>query len=506
MSNKYLKYKNIYLQLKKSQYNLVGGEIKYECPKDYPYLCPNTSNNFGLCIKDKSKIKQDILCNKLDDYNKDNYQIPIVNNDLLDEKEKEKEIIQQNTQRGNEKGYIETNLTNSCYIQSNSPIIYDYNLSSKHLCPSRLRDEKHLCPSRLRDEKHLCPNEFSIITLNIMGIYRNNESVYNLMKLRMNMLNKELLELKPDILCFQEMSNESFELLYNKELQKIYPFYCTNDIYDLHKRNKDIEVFIISKYPIKKAYIYPLEGNLGYTNSLGIYEFDNIIIFNVYMQAGSKKSPGQKYKYQHYSRCRSQQLLFIKSIIDSYKPKPCIVLGDFNFDLNGTIEDWPEKNIFDSIGLSDSWTKGLDESGLTENTDINHMRYNSKLEEKKLRYDAILYTKENIELLDKSSKVICKNGLYLEDELFKYNDDYIKAILPKTIPNGTNLKYKKNNSNSDASSSESFSRSNDSNSFNDSNSSNSSDGSNRSEGSSSSKIFELFISDHFGVYCKFKLK
>ena len=37
----------------------------------------------------------------------------------------------------------------------------------------------------------------------------NNQSVYNLMKLRMNMLNSELLRLKPDILCFQEMSNES---------------------------------------------------------------------------------------------------------------------------------------------------------------------------------------------------------------------------------------------------------------------------------------------------------
>ena len=468
MNNKYLKYKYIYLQLKKSQYNLVGGEIKYECPKDYPFLCPNTSNNFGLCIKDKSKIKQDVLCNKLDDYNKNDYQIPIVNNDLLDENEKV--IIQQNIQRGNDKGYIEKNLTKSCYIQSNPPIIYDYNL---------------------RDE-------FSIITLNIMGIYRNNESVYNLMKLRMNMLNKELLELKPDILCFQEMSNESFELLYNKELQKIYPFYYANDIDELNKRNKDVEVFVISKYPIKKVTLYPLEGNLGYSNSLGVYEFDSIVIFNVYMQAGSKKSPGQTFKYQHYSRCRSQQLLFIKSIIDTFKPKPCIVLGDFNFDLNGSIEDWPEKNIFNSIGLSDSWTKGLDESGLTENTDINHMRFNSKLEEKKLRYDAILYTKENIELLDKSSKVICKNGLYLENELFKYNNDYIKAILPKTIPSGTKLIYKKNNYNgsgdsSDFNSSESFNDSSDSNDSND------------SSDSSSSKIFKLFISDHFGVYCKFKL-
>ena len=476
MNNKYLKYKYIYLQLKKSQYNLVGGEIKYECPKDYPFLCPNTSNNFGLCIKDKSKIKQNVLCNKLDDYNKDDYQIPIVNNDLLDENEKV--IIQQNIQRGTDKGYIETNLTKSCYIQSTPPIIYDYNLPSS---------------------KHLCPNEFSIITLNIMGIYRNNESVYNLMKLRMNMLNKELLELKPDILCFQEMSNESFELLYNKELQKIYPFYYANNIDELDKRNKDVEVFVISKYSIKKVTLYPLEGNLGYSNSLGVYEFDSIVIFNVYMQAGSKKSPGQTFKYQHYSRCRSQQLLFIKSIINSYKPKPCIVLGDFNFDLNGTIEDWPEKNIFDSIGLSDSWTKGLDESGLTENTDINHMRFNSKLEEKKLRYDAILYTKENIELLDKSSKVICRNGLYLEDELFKYNDDYIKAILPKTIPSGIKLKYKKNNYNSDT---DSFS---DSDSFNSSNGSNSSDDSNDSSSSNGSKIFKLFISDHFGVYCKFKL-
>ena len=51
MNNKYLKYKNIYLQLKN---NLSGGEIKYECPEHYPNLCPNTSNNFGLCIQNKN--------------------------------------------------------------------------------------------------------------------------------------------------------------------------------------------------------------------------------------------------------------------------------------------------------------------------------------------------------------------------------------------------------------------------------------------------------------------
>jgi len=441
--NNYLKYKNKYFNLRdRGKLKIMnGGEIKYECPEDYSYLCPNESLNFGLCVNN-SKLKKDVLCNKLDDYDKDNYRLPIVKNDLLTENDIKK--VEENKKRGNEKGYKSDNLLNSCYIQKKNPIIYNY-------------------------DNFNMPNVFSIITLNIMGIYRGNESVLNLMKIRMKMLRKELLEIQPDILCFQEMSYTCFNLLYTKEIRKIYPYFSP-DINDLEslkdKRGKDIEVFIMSKYPIRKVTLYELEGNLDYTNSLGIYEFDNLVIFNVYMQAGSKKSPGQEYYYQHYSRCRSQELNFIKSIIDSLNTKPCIVLGDFNFDINGSNDEWPEKIMFNNLGLIDSWTRGLDENGLTENTDKNDMRYNSKFEEKKYRYDAILHSK-TIELLDDSSKVICNEGLDLEGETYVYNEDYKNAILSKYQPEGTQI---------------------------------------RSTIKDGKEIFKLFISDHFAVYSKFRLK
>jgi exonuclease III len=329
--NKNVKYINI----------LNGGVINYSCDQVNGWTeCPTNTKNFGLCVKDRN------ICNA-DQYLNTDVDLPKLQPGATED---EIEQIKKDEAMGAKKGYMETFLTNSCYVQRSEPIIYNYDFQVK--------------------------KNFTIATINAMGIYRGNSDVLELMKLRMEMLAEEIAERDIDIICFQEMSSVAFDLLYTKNLRKKYQFFYENNL-DLEGRNKDIEVFILSKFPVKRVTIYPLEGNLSYTNSLGVYEFDNLIVINSYLQAGSKNSLGQKYKYINYSRCRSQQLYFIKSITDSFEGKPCVILGDFNFDLNGTVEEWPEKAKLRELGFIDSWTGGNNPSGLTEDTDKNTMRWNS---------------------------------------------------------------------------------------------------------------------------------
>ena len=420
---KYLKYKQKYTNLKKI---MTGGEIKYICPQDKPHKCDLSTKNFGLC----TMTGKEEICND-DEYMMEHTTIPIPQLDLLTEEDTIE--IDENKARGDEKHYTETTLNKSCYIQQSRPFIKEYTYTG------------------LINSINV-PNVFSIITLNAMGIYLvDNEAQLTLMKLRINMLIHYLLntEEQPDILCFQEMSATFFNLLY-EGIKHVYPYYYEDEFTTMKilDRKHDVEVFLITKYPVKKIAIYPLEGNLNYNDSLGVFEFNNLIVINAYLQAGSRKSPGQKYKWEHYSRCRSQQLRFINLLIKSFD-KPIVLLGDFNFDLNNqNMEEWPEVKYFNEIGFTDSWQSlnhHLDPRlGLTENTEQNTMRFNSKLEEKMFRYDAIL---SNHKLTPIKSQVICNQPLTLDDQIprkiliginpdtnyIKLNEYYKSVIIPKTI-------------------------------------------------------------------------
>jgi hypothetical protein len=71
-----------------------------------------------------------------------------------------------------------------------------------------------------------------------------------------------------------------------------------------------------------------------------------------------------------------------------------IICGDFNFHLDGTLEDWPEMEMIHKLksdGFVDSYRKVNRDPGYTEDTDLNKMRWNQKLIEKFYRFDAILY-------------------------------------------------------------------------------------------------------------------
>jgi hypothetical protein len=249
--------------------------------------------------------------------------------------------------------------------------------------------------------------------------------------------------------------------------KKIYPYVYENPI--IIEKGKDIDCCVISKFIPKKITMQNLTGILSYPNTLQIIEFENLVIFNCYLQAGSKASPGQITKWMHYSRCRSQYFEYIKKLIEEYESnnKGIILLGDLNFNLNGTINDWPELKSFNKMGLDDSWiTTNPGQPGLTEDTTKNFMRWNSKFEEKEYRYDAILYNKK---LRPTSSTIF---GDVSKKLIKESNDIYEKVIIPENNRSDPRLIKSSTYINNQ--------------------------GEMKNE-------YELFISDHFGVLSSFEL-
>jgi hypothetical protein len=145
-------------------------------------------------------------------------------------------------------------------------------------------------------------------------------------------------------------------------------------------------------------------------------EYPNLVIFNLYSQAGSKYSIGQENTWIHYSRCRFD----IMNMIYDMLPKniAVIICGDFNFHLDGTTDEWPEMEMlrkFENAGFVDAYRKIHRVGGFTENTDDNLMRWNQKLVHKKFRYDAILYKPIAKGWSVVGSQVIGKNNRYLNE-------------------------------------------------------------------------------------------
>ncbi len=320
------------------------------------------------------------------------------------------------------------------------------------------------------------PNTFRIITQNALGLYRGkpedsldmndpkdrkNKAILNVMRLRTAYLRKVLGEMDyPDFICFQEMTTTFFNMLYTRDISNVYGnVYPTLDDFNrLLENGSDATVMLMSKHPAIKTTTYQLQGNSSYYNALGVYEFNNLIIFNCYLQAGSEISPGQKYAWENYSRCRRQQLMFIKKIIEETgSGKAVIVLGDFNSELNAlgyegspkNLDKWSELKFLEDLELEDSYRmKNPSNPGLTENTDVNTLRFLGKLEEKALRYDGIFY---NNKLVPQTSEVVTDKGLPLDNDIpnilpdsgiENYNKDEINRLYEEAmvfIPPSSNV-------------------------------------------------------------------
>ncbi len=448
--DKYLKYKSKYLILKNNQ---LGGnplindrkgylytkkewkkndesykkDYDYYCPDSHQNLCTDKSNSIGICKKTISEC---------DNENIDGV-IP--------------EIYGERSSEGEKFGYSSATLNKRC-----NKLYKDYEYSEK-----------------VKIKKI---NKLSICTYNIWGLYRpkkdsdEDEFYRHTMEIRINAVADELRKNKPDVVCFQEMTNIPYKIL-SEKLKDIYPYHYEKD-FDSEKtkdaRNRDVEVHIFSKYPAQHVEVYGIEGNLFYRDSMMVADFGKVVVFNCYLQAGSKKSPGQEKYWYHYSRCRMDQIKLIKELIQNYtkdnKDKSIIVVGDFNMHLDGPEDEWFELKEIKKIGLNDSWRDLYpNKSGFTENTDINRMRWNVKFQEKKLRYDGILY--KNIKPV--KSKIIGKTPIVLNEEDTK---NIIKYWFKKTETGEPDKRIK------------------------------------FSPDKKSKELLELFPSDHFGVITKFKFE
>jgi endonuclease/exonuclease/phosphatase family metal-dependent hydrolase len=425
---KYLKYKTKYQNLKNNKKYTQEGGVHVQCPPNTK-ICQPPTYYMGVCIDNKED------CNK--EYDEKKAIIPtLIWTDTTDDiMQKEKYEL------GLKKGYVEDFLNKDC------------------------GHSIKLAKYKNKDKNCSLPSNFSILTLNIMGIIRNDENgdKLKLMKERVKIFIDEINTKNPDIMCFQEMSSEVLNELYPK-IQDKYPYCYEKNLADLVKeRKKDIELCIISKYQPRKVTVMNLGGNLGYFNSLSKIKYDNVNIFNCYFQAGSKYSPGQQNKYIHYSRCRAQQFNHIKNFILKDEKTPVIVLGDFNCHLDGDESEWSELKYLKEMNLRDSWKElHPDKLGLTENTDLNHLRFNSKFEEKHYRYDAILFNK----LHPKTSVIVGDIPKLIEDD--EINRIYERIILPKNGLINPNLRIAK--------------KENDKN------------------------YYDLFISDHFGLLSSFEFE
>ncbi len=409
--------KNLYIKFTKDIYEKQTEEEKkinnFYCPNDYPYLCTINSNSFGLC----KKTPED--CLNIQSPSK----IPIIVNN-------------KNNNLGKLYGYNTKNLHKRCHN-----IYKDYEFISNNLSN--------------------VPNNFKIMTYNIWGLINKSKNtdknifLYELMKIRMKGLCDEIIKNDPDILCFQEMSTESYNLICEHLGSKYKYKYEEN--FDINKnkniRVRDVEVCVFSKFPIEKVTIYGLDGNQHYKDSFMIIEYSNLVIFNCYLQSGSKNSPGQENYWYHYARLRCDQLKKIKEKINNYN-KPIILLGDFNFHLDGNYYDWTETKELENF--NDSWRiLNKNDNGFTEDTEVNDLRWNLKFQHKQLRYDGIFYKN----LIPEKSWIIGNNPIELE----KKNTDKFKDLL--VLKNNINkIRYNENN------------------------------------------LINIFPSDHFGVITKFQLK
>jgi len=367
--SKYKKYKSKYM-------NLKGGNLNREsCPETAPFFCNTFDNaNYGLCKESKDDCYKEYIGEQT---------LPNIISDTS----------------GSAFGYGDFEPTKNCRIYeiNNS---YEYDIQESKI-----------------------PSTFKIITYNIWGKKKKGkteeETLFeeNFFNKRMESICKIIKNSNADIVCLQEVSNDSYEKL--KELKEIYPYFYENpfqcDI-DLHgNRKRDLETFIFSKYPCKKFSIISLQGNQNWNNSMSVIEFDNLIILNTYLQAGTKLSPGQEKKWFHYSRCRYNEFMSISDFLKKYNKgqKPIIMVGDFNTNLDGNEEDWPELKALKTLDLDDSWNN-ITTNGNTENTDINRMRYYFKFQEKNVRVDGILFSKNMFNV--KNAQIIGNESIETTDE------------------------------------------------------------------------------------------
>jgi exonuclease III len=302
------------------------------------------------------------------------------------------------------------------------------------------------------EEYDSIPGTFSMITYNIWGLAKNEE-LKKLFTLRKDLLLDTLIKADSDCICLQEMSEYAYNKLkhYIDAFQE-HGFVSEAPYKSIGARGRSVDVYYMSRYRPKRLVIYGIRGVLGYTNCFMVVEYPNLVIFNMYSQAGSVGSVGQEKVWIHYSRCRYDIMNMIYDMIqEKYKERPVIITGDFNFHLDGTEREWPETEMLRKLeddGFIDSWKAKNDGPGYTENTNENYMRWNHKFMEKMYRFDGILYKPLGPSWKVHSSQVFGKGVKRLS---YADSDWFVKKITSiknwnKPGPKGERLQGVKENS------------------------------------------------------------
>lgn len=364
------------------------------CPKSAPILCGPTTISRGLCVENISQCSTRSASSR---------EVPKTPENTV----------------GKKYSYTEDFLGRHCYFTEGTlKIDYDQSFT----------------------DGESVPTTFSCLTYNIWGLAKTDEQKH-LFGLRQPLLEKTIRESGADLLCLQEMSRFSYERLspliaeYRYASELPYPATGSRPVAE---RNRAVDTYFLSKYKPSRTTLYGLPGVLGYEDCLLVVEFPNLVVFNLYNQAGSKSSPGQTHKWIHYSRCRYDILQTIYDmIVRRYIDKSIIICGDFNFHLDGEIEEWPEMEMlhrFFALGFVDTFRAvNPSENGFTEDTDRNVMRWNQKLIEKHYRYDGIFYRRALESSVAVTSKLIGVDHQCLSAEESKWFIQKMSEVKPDEL-------------------------------------------------------------------------
>jgi len=324
---------------------------KKHCPADAPHICGRHTIARGLCVPTYKDCAYRVEGSR---------PIPIVQEDAT------------MAAQGASYGYEKTFLGLSCYLNiSNIALDYDATFEGEPV-----------------------PETFSLLTYNIWGLAVKPRSQH-LFGLRKNVLINTIRNVNADLCFFQEMSAFSYNELKDTALFHKYPFKSEEPYPSgVQNRRRGVDTYCLSRYTPNRVRQFGIEGVLNYKNALMIVEFPNLVVYNLYSQAGSRDSPGQKNEWLHYSRCRFDILQSIYDIMMAeHRGQRIVLCGDFNFDLDGSRNGWPETEMlrqFKSIGFIDTFRYlNPRDPGYTEDTFLNVMRWNQKFIEKFYRFDGI---------------------------------------------------------------------------------------------------------------------
>ncbi len=218
----------------------------------------------------------------------------------------------------------------------------------------------------------------TLLSYNVWGAPQDRSSPFFKFNERSTAILDMIKDKEPDIICLQEVSQDwANKILANDYIREHY--YCTDKNADRVQSYFGLSQITLSKYPIISATVYGLPGYeistlLSTTLKIG---HQRISVNNVHLHSSKQ-----------FTAFRKAQLQAIFNILKEQPDSDIkMIAGDFNF---GDGPEWVENTALDPA-FKDVWLVLFpDESGYTQDTQINTMRYKVKGAHKQERFDRVL--------------------------------------------------------------------------------------------------------------------